>query len=170
MNKNIHYKKKDSVSIESFHFHGIKADHKMLAIGNNIQPYPPKECLTPKRIPLRIRLLNQTSDSLILELPEPIKQNNCEEYDLATPFYTVYYKLVENEENTCSDNSCFTKITFDRIFHLNDLNPFSKYMFNVQINNYYDNITSVRPALFGTPDIFKTKAKGNKFNNSYFII
>lgn len=133
----------------------------MLAIGNNIQPYPPKHCLTPKKISLNLKLINRTSESLTLELPEPIKSHNCEEYDLATPFYIVYYKhITDNEDITCDNNSCLSKITVDRLFHLKNLNPFSNYMFYVQISNYYDNITYFTPDLFVKPDIFKTKAKG----------
>lgn len=152
--RKLNYMYKDSVNVSDIHNLNITTGPKILAIENKTQPYPPNKCLIPKQVPLQLKLLNSSSDSLIFELPEPIKNDGCDKYGLATPYYTIYYQPLHK-----SDANRTIITTFDRKFYLNNLRAFSKYKFTVQINNYYGKLMNINPVL-GPPTEFRTNAKG----------
>ncbi|XP_077293792.1 receptor protein-tyrosine kinase sevenless [Arctopsyche grandis] len=151
--RKLNYMLKDSLKVGDIHNLNIITGPKILAIGNKTQPYPPKRCLIPKQVPLQLKLLNSSSDSLIFELPEPIKNYGCDAYDLATPYYTIYYQPLHKSD---AERTIIT--TFDRKFYLDNLLAFSMYKFTVQINNYYGKLLNITPVL-GPPTEFKTNAK-----------
>lgn len=139
----------------------ITNGQKIVALGSKIQPYPIKNCLYPKQAPLQVKLINRSSTSLTLELPQVLKYEMCANISMATPYYTVYYQpYSEDEALQCNETACTKVRTFEKKLYLGGLIPFSKYVFSVQISNYYGDAIEVKP-IMGPPVVLRTSAGGN---------
>ena len=52
------------------------------------------------------------------------------------------------------------QVTYNKILEVQNLKPFSSYVFYVALKNYYTNLEGVSPVI-GPPTIFQTAAGGN---------
>jgi len=90
-----------SVSNAAEYVEKIILEHKLLlniyAFDKSLQPYPPMRCLTPDEKVYNFENVNATANSIIVNLPEPVK-SGCKKYNLPT---TVYIISVSH----CSDNN-----------------------------------------------------------------
>lgn len=128
--------------------------------GQHMQPYPPKECLSPKQSDNFTVSLNYKSANFInLRMPDPIIHENCNNYSMTSIAYTIFYKMFNNDSDCLTAEECGEKITFDRNVELGGLKPYTNYTVSVSISNHFSNTDEI---LVGLPSIFQT-APGGKY-------
>ncbi|KAK4881780.1 hypothetical protein RN001_005099 [Aquatica leii] len=125
----------------------------ILIYGSHMQPYPPRKCLLPALTRnISISLLQKTSSSLKIGLPDIETDEDCQSVSIPTIEYQIYYKYYnENDTETCNAN-CSQKSTFNKIFTIDGLQPFTKYLIIVAIGNYFseNNLLTVSPVMMQT--------------------
>ncbi|XP_029677096.1 proto-oncogene tyrosine-protein kinase ROS-like [Formica exsecta] len=129
---------------------------KFYALGKSLQSYPSTRCLTlDKRIyNVEKPMYTVTTNSIIVNLPEPIPKNGCKRYNLPATLYTIYI-------NYCLDNNLnkfdnFTVQTYKRYYEIQNLTPFAEYKLLLTLSNFYSDQLSMYP-LFGSEVILKIK-------------
>ncbi|KAF5278624.1 hypothetical protein FQA39_LY00666 [Lamprigera yunnana] len=110
----------------------------ILIYGSHMQPYPPIKCLVPMIAEsVSTVLLQKTSSSLKISLPEIEKEEDCQMVSLPTIQYTIYYKQYSEGDSEECDKNCTRTITFNKVFTIDGLQPFTKYLIIVAIGNYF---------------------------------
>ncbi|XP_060523893.1 proto-oncogene tyrosine-protein kinase ROS isoform X2 [Cylas formicarius] len=119
-----------------------------LIYGKHTQPQPALKCLTPQQHNNFIATLEtKTASSLLLNMPEFSIHENCSNTTMATVRYTIVYKELFGKEKM-EDAT-----TFDKVFWINNLKPFSKYAVSIALCNYF---TKERDIIVGPPITFQT--------------
>ncbi|XP_053447517.1 proto-oncogene tyrosine-protein kinase ROS isoform X2 [Nycticebus coucang] len=108
----------------------------ILAYSSVMQPFPDKAFLSLASEIAEPTILSATNTSLIIKLP-PAK-TNLTGYGITSPTatYLVYYTEVNGGKN--SSDSKYRKLEFqDSVALIEDLQPFSTYMIQIAVKNYY---------------------------------
>ncbi|CAL1685125.1 unnamed protein product [Lasius platythorax] len=76
----------------------------------------------------------RTENSIVVRLPEPVLNDECEKYNLATTIYTISVNYL-----TCLDNDLnkFNVQTYERHYNFQNLTPFTEYTFKLALSNFY---------------------------------
>lgn len=143
--------------------------HDVLIFGRHVQPFPSKECLTPKQFQnITLKLKHKSSNSLTFDMPSHEISELCTEISLATVEYRIYYMQQTDNSDLLNYTNSNVSITLKKQFTVRGLKPFTNYVVSVAISNYY---TDDEEVLIGPSMIFQT-AVGCKFflHNSYYIL
>lgn len=137
--------------------------YKIMALDPGNQPYPPRQCLFPKVLQLRPRVLSNSANSITLHMPPVEKPNRCHylEYEMSTTEYTIFYRVqLRNDTSLCDKESCPHVSTTNKEVVINELKPFTNYTVMLEATNYYAKLHEVKP-IVGSPLILQTAAEGN---------
>ncbi|XP_069344442.1 proto-oncogene tyrosine-protein kinase ROS isoform X2 [Eulemur rufifrons] len=113
----------------------LRSKH-ILAYSSVMQPFPDKAFLSLASDTEEPTILNATNISLTIKLP--LAKTNLTGYGITrpTPTYVVYYTEVNGKRN--SSGLKYRILEFqDSIAHIEDLQPFSTYMIQIAVKNYY---------------------------------
>ncbi|XP_053919711.1 proto-oncogene tyrosine-protein kinase ROS isoform X1 [Cuculus canorus] len=125
------------------HFLQKRANHdmKILAYNSAAQLYPDKRCLILSQDTVKPTILNTTNTSFTLSLPSVTPQQLCLSLSLPTPTYLVFLRqMTDNHSNSSYHLSALQQKTLE--FHgpiavIDNLQPFSSYIIQVSVKNYY---------------------------------
>ncbi|XP_029167417.1 proto-oncogene tyrosine-protein kinase ROS-like isoform X2 [Nylanderia fulva] len=109
--------------------------HHIKAVGNSLQRYPSKICQMPKMSDERyhVEVMNITANSIVVRLPEPVLNDKCENYNLATTIYTISVGHRWNK-----DRSELKKFqTHERYYEIQNLSPSTEYIVKLALSNFY---------------------------------
>lgn len=123
------------------------------------QNYPPLHCLLLRRHldhSSRITLLNSTERSLVLKLPLPKKFENCSFQPMLLKYKIMYTEYRSNENRACTNTTCSLIETYEKVIEIANLQPFTKYQFQISITNYYTEQLN-RTMNFTRPIVYETK-------------
>ncbi|KAJ9583818.1 hypothetical protein L9F63_021821, partial [Diploptera punctata] len=145
-----------SRGVRSVNITGVR---RIAALGPHLQPYPDPKCLSPRQVPLAVSYVSHTDSSITLRLPNPERYLECTNMTLASIEYTVLYDLSDKGNVDCVNNmeQCSKLITYNQILEVQNLKPFSSYVFFVALKNYYSDLEGVSPVI-GPPTTFQTAA------------
>lgn len=152
----IYILKQNSV-IQEFALRGVR---KITAVGAHLQPFPAGRCLTARQSTTTAQRLDNTARSITLHLPKPERHSECDNISMASVQYTIYFGLItESGTSECIDSitSCKAIITYRQTIKIEDLKPFSSYVFMVSLKNYYSDLEGIVP-MIGPPVVFETSA------------
>ncbi|XP_012234446.2 proto-oncogene tyrosine-protein kinase ROS isoform X2 [Linepithema humile] len=143
---------KENVSelkIRSFYLPGVRS---IRALGKSLQSYPTANCLKPDQVSsgsehasYRVKEVNTTSSSIVVQLPEPIPQHGCKNYSLPSSLYTIYlWPCPENDRNTPCQNREWLKVrTYERRYEIRNLKPFTWYKLELALSNIYTDLENL---------------------------
>ncbi|KMQ87935.1 proto-oncogene tyrosine-protein kinase ros [Lasius niger] len=116
---------------------------KIRAFGKSLQPYPPTICLIPNLKDYHVKEKTITANSIIVSLPEPIPNDGCKKYNLATTIYTIsvsYLTCLDNDLNKIKE---FNVQTYERHYEIQNLMPFTEYTLKLALSNFYVDMLSM---------------------------
>lgn len=122
------------------------------------QNYPSLHCLLPRRRFERnehISIFDASDRSLTLHLPNPKPSENCS-YETVQSKYTIMYDRLPNKNvKMCTVSTCKIIETYDKVIEIKELQPFTKYQFQISISNYFTEemkmfMNFTRPVIFQT--------------------
>lgn len=114
------------------------------AIGKSLQPYPSPECLIPYQMPYKVEEMAKTSNSITVKLPLPIPQYGCKEYNFPATLYTIAVaQCLEDDPVDCERGDKFQYQTYESVYKVQNLKPFTRYKFKLTLSNYYGNAESL---------------------------
>ncbi|XP_029679492.1 uncharacterized protein LOC115245350, partial [Formica exsecta] len=130
--------------------------HEFYAFGKSLQSYPPIRCLTPdnKIYNAEESIYTVTTNSIIVNLPEPVPKNGCKKHNLPTTLYTIYINCCLDNEFNKFDN--FTVQTNERYYEIQNLTSLTEYKLLLVISNFYSDQLSINP-LFRSVVMLRTK-------------
>nr|XP_019596913.1 PREDICTED: proto-oncogene tyrosine-protein kinase ROS isoform X2 [Rhinolophus sinicus] len=113
----------------------LRSEH-ILAYSSVLQPFPDKEFLSLASDIAEPTILNTTNTSLTIRLPPTKTKLTWYGITSPTPTYLVYYKEVNGGKN--SSKLEYRMLEFqERIALIERLQPFSTYMIQIAVKNYY---------------------------------
>ncbi|XP_071597197.1 proto-oncogene tyrosine-protein kinase ROS isoform X1 [Heliangelus exortis] len=116
---------------------------KILAYSSATQLYPDKRCLILLPETKEPTVLDITNTSFTLSLPSVIPERLCPGISQPTPTYLVYLRQMTNSSRNSSHLlSVLQQKTLefqDPIAVINNLQPFSSYVIQIAVKNYYSN-------------------------------
>ncbi|XP_025269944.1 proto-oncogene tyrosine-protein kinase ROS-like [Camponotus floridanus] len=126
------------------------------AFDKSSQPYPPIRCLTPDEKVYNFENVTATTNSIIVNLPEPVVKSGCKKYNLPTTVYTISVSFDNCLDNNRLDNKSekFNVLTSERYYEIQNLTPFTEYKLKFTLSNFYFNHLSINP--FDSNVIIKT--------------
>ncbi|XP_029666142.1 protein sevenless-like [Formica exsecta] len=126
------------------------------AFGKSLQSYPPTRCLIPDKRIYNVEkpTYTVTTNSIIVNLPEPVLKNGCKKHNLPTTLYTIYINYCLNNKLNKFDN--FTMQPYKRYCEIQNLMPLTEYKLLLVISNFYTDQLSMDP-LFRSEVILRTK-------------
>ncbi|XP_077018856.1 proto-oncogene tyrosine-protein kinase ROS isoform X2 [Tamandua tetradactyla] len=112
-----------------------RSEH-LLAYSPVMQPFPDKAFLSPVSDTEELTILNATNTSLTIGLP-PV-QTNLTRFGITspTPTYLVYYRGGSGRTNSSDLNDGVQEFQ-ERVALIEGLQPFSTYMIQIAVKNYY---------------------------------
>ncbi|XP_050308693.1 proto-oncogene tyrosine-protein kinase ROS isoform X2 [Anthonomus grandis grandis] len=117
--------------------------------GNHMQPYPPKDCLSPKQFSNFTPTIKRKSyESLTLKMPKIEFDSGCTNTSTPTVIYTIKYNELLHPEGSSSYLS-----TFNETVELLDLKPFTEYAVTAAASNHF---TRPEEVVFWKPLITRT--------------
>ncbi|XP_006157931.1 proto-oncogene tyrosine-protein kinase ROS isoform X2 [Tupaia chinensis] len=108
---------------------------QILAYSSVMQPFPDKAFLSLASTIGEPALLNATNSSLTIRLPPATTNLTWNSITSPTPTYLVCYTAVNGRKN--SSDRCRMLEFQERIALIEDLQPFSTYMIQIAVKNYY---------------------------------
>ncbi|KAG7201761.1 hypothetical protein KM043_004482 [Ampulex compressa] len=154
----IYFTRKEQLEEEAIHDFQLPNVTSIKALGKSLQPYPPKNCLIPQQAIYNVEELNKTANSFIVRLPKPIPHPGCEGYNLPMTLYTIHVsQCLENDPHKCEDRERTKLRTFDRVYEVKELKPFTKYRLKLALSNYYADLESMSLE-FGPGVVLRTGA------------
>ncbi|NXU11988.1 ROS1 kinase, partial [Pardalotus punctatus] len=151
------------------HFLHKRANHelKILAYSSAVQSYPDKRCLIVLLDSEKPTILAATNTSFTLSLPSVTPQQLCPGISQPTPTYLVFFRQITN--NCRNSRYCLSALLQKTlefqspIAVLNNLQPFSSYVIQVAVKNYYSDEEvlpgkegTVGTTLYGVPEAVDT--------------
>lgn len=134
----------------------------ILIFGSHMQPYPPHKCLIPKYGEnVIVSLLQKTATSLTLLMPSVRLNSDCQNVSMPTIEYRIFYMPYNNEEYTQCTENCKQVVTFNKAITIEDLQPFTKYIFSLVVGNYFSQSMEDGESMMGPAVIFQTSVGGN---------
>ncbi|XP_035828604.1 proto-oncogene tyrosine-protein kinase ROS [Aplysia californica] len=133
----------------------------ILAYGSHLQPLPDSGCLDPGAYNSTVETVSINTTAIHLRLSAPIRPAACGGISAPVDKYTVYYKKVEPHKAGASPQDCQSSVELCQIqevysttVHLTKLEPYTKYLIQVAVSNYY---TQYLSKAMSEPLIFTTK-------------
>ncbi|KAM5262566.1 proto-oncogene tyrosine-protein kinase ROS [Ctenodactylus gundi] len=108
----------------------------ILAYSSVVQPFPDKVFLSLASDIMEPTVLNATNTSLTIRLPPAKTKGTWYGITSPTPTYLVYYTEVDDRKSN-SDLKYQILESQERITHIEGLQPFSTYMIQISVKNYY---------------------------------
>uniref|UniRef100_A0A8B9VWF5 Tyrosine-protein kinase receptor n=1 Tax=Anas zonorhyncha TaxID=75864 RepID=A0A8B9VWF5_9AVES len=121
----------------------MKTNHelKILAYSTAMQSYPDKSCLIPLLDTEKPSILDITNTSFTVSLPSVTPQQLCPGISQPTPTYLVFLReMTNNTRNSSYRLSTLQQKTLEfqgPIDVIDNLQPFSSYVIQVAVKNYY---------------------------------
>ncbi|KMQ82935.1 proto-oncogene tyrosine-protein kinase ros, partial [Lasius niger] len=78
-----------------------------------------------------------TANSIVVSLPEPIPNEGCEKYNLATTIYNISMSYLTCLDNDLNKSKEFNVQTYKRHYEFQNLTPFTKYTIKLALSNFY---------------------------------
>ncbi|CAH1131270.1 unnamed protein product [Ceutorhynchus assimilis] len=117
--------------------------------GKHVQPYPSKECLSPKQYSNFTPTIEKKSYySLTLKMPKIVFDADCMNTSTPSAIYTIKYGEVLRFVETLRYLS-----TFNETFELSNLRPFTMYSVSAAVSNHFNKGDKM---VFGEPLISRT--------------
>ncbi|XP_035178288.1 proto-oncogene tyrosine-protein kinase ROS isoform X3 [Oxyura jamaicensis] len=143
----------------------MKANHelKILAYSTALQSYPDKSCLIPLLDMEKPSILDTTNTSFTVSLPSVTPQQLCPGISQPTPTYLVFLReMTNNTRNSSYRLSTLQQKTLELqgpIDVIDNLQPFSSYVIQVAVKNYYSDHEelalgkeTIGTTLYGVPE------------------
>lgn len=124
------------------------------------QNYPPIHCLLPRKHFDRkdhLAVYDSSDRSLWLHLPVPKRFENCSFEPMFLKYKIMYTELMGENTKACSQITCKIIETYDKVIEIANLQPYTKYQFQISISNYYTENMNITMN-FTRPIVFQTKA------------
>ncbi|NWR74940.1 ROS1 kinase, partial [Centropus unirufus] len=147
------------------HFLQKRANHelKILAYNSAAQSYPDKRCLILSQDTEKPTILDMTNTSFTLSLPSVTPQQLCIGLSQPTPTYLVFLtQMTNNHTNPSYHLSALQEKTLEfqgPIAVIDNLQPFSSYVIQVSVKNYYSDWEelpmgkeTIGTTLYGVPE------------------
>uniref|UniRef100_A0A672TNW2 Tyrosine-protein kinase receptor n=1 Tax=Strigops habroptila TaxID=2489341 RepID=A0A672TNW2_STRHB len=147
------------------HFLQKRANHelKILAYSSATQLYPDKRCLIPFTYIEKPTILDTANTSFMLSLPSVTPQQLCPSILQPTPTYLVFLgQMTNNHRNSNYCLSALQQKTLEfqgPIAIIDNLQPFSSYVIQVALKNYYSDEEvlpmgkeAIGTTLYGVPE------------------
>jgi len=106
----------------------------LYAFNKYSQSYPPIRCLTPDEKVYNFETVTATTNSIIVNLPEPIVKSGCTKYNLPTTIYIISVSCLDNNLNKSEK---FNVQTYERYYEIQNLIPFTEYKLKFTLRNFY---------------------------------
>ncbi|RUS81024.1 hypothetical protein EGW08_011229 [Elysia chlorotica] len=133
----------------------------IIGFGSHLQPLPDPQCLQPGSYNSTVRKIVVEATSIQLLLSEPIRSEACMDISHPKDKFTVYYRQAvvskpgASPEDCQSDRSqCESEKTYSSEVELTNLEPFTMYLIQVAVSNYYTKDSEV----LSKPMLITTKA------------
>ncbi|XP_029169842.1 uncharacterized protein LOC114939642 [Nylanderia fulva] len=120
--------------LQKIHF-GEAVISPIIALDKTLQLYPPKICLIPTK-DYRVEEVLITADSINVNLPQPILNDECEKYNLVF-IYNIsvsYFKCLDNDLNKFEE---FHVQTYKQRYEFQNLTQFTEYTLKLALSNFY---------------------------------
>uniref|UniRef100_A0A1B0DB76 Fibronectin type-III domain-containing protein n=1 Tax=Phlebotomus papatasi TaxID=29031 RepID=A0A1B0DB76_PHLPP len=156
-NSMIHAKNDHSTKFYNF---SVPKAQSLLALYH--QGYPNKKCIIPnlrESSKYEASLLSATANTIKLKLPIPTPASGCN-FPIPAIKYVILYRPIDyhhNDGGKCNATTCKAVYSFENIKTIHGLKPFTKYKFQIGVNNYYADKLQIRINL-GPSKIFSTAA------------
>ncbi|XP_025263451.1 protein sevenless-like [Camponotus floridanus] len=125
---------------------GINKFYEIQSFDHSLQPYPPMRCLTPDEKVYNFKNVNTTTNSIIVNLPEPVVKNGCKKYNLPTTIYTISVShCLDNNLNKPEKFNVLRYVTCERYYEIQNLTPFTEYKLKFTLSNFYFDQLSINP-------------------------
>ncbi|XP_025261966.1 proto-oncogene tyrosine-protein kinase ROS-like [Camponotus floridanus] len=124
---------------------GNKQFDKIHAFDQALQSYPPMRCLTPDEKVYNFENVNATTNSISVNLPEPVVKNGCKKYNLPTTIYTISVSCLDNNLNKSEKFNVLRYVTFERYYEIQNLTPCTEYKLKFTLSNFYFDELSINP-------------------------
>ncbi|XP_025267395.1 protein sevenless-like isoform X1 [Camponotus floridanus] len=99
-------------------------------------------CLTPYEKVYNFENVNATTNSIIVNFPEPVVKSGCKKYNLPTTIYTISVSCLDNNLNKSEK---FNVLTSERYYEIQNLTPFTEYKLKFTLSNFYFDQLSINP-------------------------
>ncbi|EFN69422.1 hypothetical protein EAG_07574 [Camponotus floridanus] len=99
-------------------------------------------CLTPYEKGYNFENVTATTNSIIVNHPEPVVKSGCKKYRLLTTIYTIFVSCLNNNLNKSEE---FNVQTYERYYEIQNLTPFTKYKLKFNLSNFYFGQLSINP-------------------------
>ncbi|GFN97601.1 tyrosine-protein kinase receptor [Plakobranchus ocellatus] len=136
----------------------------IIGFGSHLQPLPDSKCLQPGAYNSTVRKIVVKTESIELSLSDPIRPEACREISAPKDRFTVYYRKAKipkpgAKPEDCQDDRrlCEKAVTYTSHIELKNLEPYTSYLIQVAVSNYYSKDSEVlsEPLLlttkFGAP-------------------
>jgi len=112
------------------------------ALGESLQSYPNASCLVPRQEQYKVARNKTTSNSIIVNLPEPTVENGCERYNLPATLYIVSVSRCLDTKSVngikeCKTGEETTIRTYEQHHEIGNLKPFTVYTLRLALSNHY---------------------------------
>ncbi|KMQ84667.1 proto-oncogene tyrosine-protein kinase ros [Lasius niger] len=111
--------------------------YRSTALDKSLQSYPPTICLTPNMKDYHVEEVITNANSIVVSLPEPIPNNGCKKYNLATTIYTISVNYLTCLDNNLNKSEKFNVQTYKRHYEIQNLMPFTEYTLKLALSNFY---------------------------------
>ncbi|KAL8573555.1 hypothetical protein ACOMHN_047826 [Nucella lapillus] len=132
----------------------------IVAYGRHLQPLPDSECLDPGAYNGQVETSHLGNTSVHLRLQPVQRPPQCGPISTPQDKFTVYYRRADTHTTAqfldCSSapEECFRKEAYKTEVELQGLEPFTQYLYQVAVSNYY---TEYLAEAMSTPARFITK-------------
>ncbi|KMQ86680.1 proto-oncogene tyrosine-protein kinase ros, partial [Lasius niger] len=138
--------------------------YTFLSLDKSLQPYPSTRCLIPNMKDYHVEEKTITANSIAVSLPEPIPNDGCEKYNLATTIYNISVNYLTCLDNDLNKSEEFNVQTYERHYEFQNLTPFTEYTLKLALSNFYVDKLSM-DLQFGTDVKLTTTGKLNAPEN-----
>ncbi|KMQ83169.1 proto-oncogene tyrosine-protein kinase ros [Lasius niger] len=114
-----------------------KGYRNIKSLDKSLQPYSLTRCLTPNVKDYHVDKVNITANSITVRLPEPILNDGCERYNLATTIYNISVNYLTCLDNDLNKSEEFNVQTYERHYEFQNLTPFTEYTLKLALSNFY---------------------------------
>ncbi|XP_029165112.1 LOW QUALITY PROTEIN: proto-oncogene tyrosine-protein kinase ROS-like [Nylanderia fulva] len=112
--------------------------YQFKALDKSLQQYPSTRCLTPNlKADYRVEKETITVNSITVNLPEAILNDECKKYNLATTIYTISVNYLSCLDNNFNKFEEFQLRTTLRQYEIPNLMSFTEYTLKLALSNFY---------------------------------
>lgn len=123
----------------------IENETVLCMLAFNQQEIPPLQCLIPQNTSMydRLAVEGRKARSLTLKLPNLRAYTNCTVRPPGIKYTIRYRPAFEDQVGDCSVTTCKTLETYDLEKEVGDLKPFTKYQFQLHVDNHYSMLKNI---------------------------